>query len=1007
MPARDQTIEDIPCRQTLFRSRAIVPGRPTWVSWRQARKFAAFLLAACIALPIAGHGATPTGLDAAGQLVTVGATPRGTDFSATRLSNGLQIRVAGLVKNVLFYGPEIVRVSVNPGETFIPQPSLAVIAKPAAIPFEVKNEPAALTLVSAQLRVVVNKKTGALTFLRPDGTEITRERVENPAEIKQVTIFGAPTYEVKQSFTLSPDESLYGLGQYNNRYMDYRGQQVLLVQTNIGTVVPLLVSTKRYGIMWDIYSKTIFKDDANGASFWSESAPQGVDYYFIGGQNMDAVIAGYRDLTGAAPMFPKAAFGLFMSKERYKTQDELLDVVRKFRKDGFPIDYIVQDWQYWGGDKDGTWSGMTWNKERFPNPEALTRTLHDELRVKLMISIWPSVGNDTALAHELDAKGLRFEPLHWISKKARIYDAFSPEGRKIYFNHIKRGLLDVGVDALWMDGTEVEVGTACHDPGKVEADIKSLGKNAMGDFARYLNPYSLETVRGTYEGQRAIGNKRVLTLTRSAFIGQQRYAALPWSGDTTASWKTFRDQISGGINIAMAGQPYWTQDTGGFFVPGGFRTGSVMNPQYRELFARWHQFAIFNPIYRIHGTNIDREPYRFRDSDPEFYKSLRDASALRYELLPYIYSLAWMSTSEGYTMMRGLPMDFPDDAKARRLDDEFMFGPAFLVHPVTSPFIRTSAPPRTTVPAEALQTPDGKPGIAVEYFQGTNFDTPVSQTVDPKVDYTWPGPPLTDWPAGLTSGDKFSARWEGAITAPEGGEYEIGVEGDDGFRLWLDGKLVVEDWRSRPRAYKGAKVTLSKGQKLPVKIEYFQDTRDRVLRLAWRTPGEMAPQENKAANSVETYLPAGAEWFDFWTNERFTGGQTVSRACPLDILPLYVRAGSIVPFGPAVQYATEKPEAPYEIRIYPGADAKFTIYEDDNETYDYERGERATCELSWNEATRTLTIGERKGTFPGMSAKRQLNIVLASPGKNAGLSMPADSKAVVYSGRPLEVKFDK
>jgi alpha-D-xyloside xylohydrolase len=277
--------------------------------------------------------------------------------------------------------------------------------------------------------------------------------------------------------------------------------------------------------------------------------------------------------------------------------------------------------------------------------------------------------------------------------------------------------------------------------------------------------------------------------------------------------------------------------------------------------------------------------------------------------------------------------------------------------------------------------------------------------VDTKVDYTWPGPPLTDWPAGLQGGNDFSARWQGTIIAPEDGEYEIGVEGDDGFRLWLDGKLAAEDWRSRARLYKGAKVTLKKGQKVAVKIEYYQDTLDRVLRLAWRTPSELAAQGEKPVNSVETYLPAGADWYDFWTNERFTGGRTVSRACPLDILPLYVRAGSIVPFGPDVQYATEKPAAPYEIRIYPGANAKFTIYEDDNETYNYEKGQRATYELSWNEATRTLSIGARQGSFPGMVAKRQLNVVPAAPGKNAGLGQPVEAKSVLYTGAPTEVKF--
>lgn len=945
------------------------------------------------------------GVNSAGLMVVEKSIAKPDGFSFVTLKHGVQLRIGAQVKNVMFYGPGIVRVNTTLGKTHTAQPSLTVVAKPPAPDFQIEDEASKLRITSAELLIDIDKKSGSLTFLRPDGSVITRERADQAVEIKELTISDAPTYEVKQGFTLGTNESLYGLGQYDQRYMDYRGKEVRMIQTNIGIVVPFLVSTNRYGILWDVYSKSTFKDDASGASFWSESAPAGADYYLVAGNTMDDVIGGYRKLTGSAPMFPKAAFGLFMSKERYKTQDELIDVVRNFRKDGFPLDYIVQDWQYWGGDKDGSWSGMIWNKQRFPDPAGMTKTLHDELHVKLMNSIWPSVGNDTELAKELDAKRLRFEPLHWISKKARIYDAFSPEGRAIYFKHIKKGLLDAGVDALWMDGTEVEVDSACHDPKKVEADIKSLGKNAMGDFTRYLNPYTLMTTKGTYEGQRATSNKRVFTLTRSAWAGQQRYAAVSWSGDTTASWKTFQDQIPGGINVAMAGQPYWTQDTGGFFIRGEFRNNEEMNHEYRELFARWHQFAVFNPIYRIHGTNINREPYRFKNSDPEFYKSLRDAATLRYRLLPYIYSLAWQSTSNGYTMMRGLPMDFPDDLKARRIDDEFMFGPAFLARPVTSPMIRAGAPPAATVPAEALLTPDGKPGIAVEYFQGTNFEKPASKAVDTKVDYTWPGPPLTDWPAGLQGGFNFSGRWQGMITAPEDGEYEIGIEGDDGFRLWLDDRLVVEDWRARPRTYKGAKVSLREGQKIPVKIEYFQGSHDRSLRLAWRTPSQIAASQKSGAPLVETYLPDGANWFDFWTNETHRGGQTVSRESPLDLMPIYVRAGSIVPMGPSVQHASEQPGAPCEIRIYPGADVTFTLYEDDNETYNYEKGQRATVELVWNDKAKSVTIGERKGSFPGMVTSREFRVVLARKDHGNGNGESNGDQVIRYGGSKLTVNF--
>lgn len=950
--------------------------------------------------------AAPTGLDKVGQLQPV-VQAAAAGFSFVRLENGVQLRANGVTKNILFYGPTTVRVNANLGETYAVQPSIVVVANPDAVKFDVKESADALTLNSPKLRIVADKKSGAVAFYRADGQLITRERAENSIELKKVTISGAPTYAATQSFTLAPDESLYGLGEYNEPYMDYRGKKVKLVQSNIGIVVPLLVSTKRYGIMWDIYSKSFFTDDASGATFSAESAPAGMDYYFFAGDNLDDVIAAYRQLTGPAPMFPKQAFGLFMSKERYKTQDRVVEVAQNFRKEGFPLDYMVQDWQYWGSDKDGTWSGMIWNKERYPDPAAMTKALHD-MHMKLMISIWPSVGNDTELAHELDAKGLRFKPLHWISKKARIYDAFSPEGRAIYFKYIKSGLLDVGVDALWMDGTEVEVGGACHDANGVEADIKHLGTNAMGDFTRYLNPYSLMTTKGTYEGQRATSNKRVLTLTRSSWTGQQRYAALPWDGDTTASWSALHNRISGGINVCMAGQPYWTQDTGGFFVnyPGGEK-----NPEYRELFARWHQFGIFNPLYRIHGASIEREPYIFKTIDPETYKSLLSAAQLRYRLLPYIYSLAWQSTANGYTLMRGLPMDFPDDQKVRKTDDAFMFGPAFLVHPITHAMYNVSEPPAPTIPADYLRTPDGQPGLAVQYFDGVNFEKPAGQTVDSKVEHRWPGPPLANPPPGLNGFDNFSGRWEGTITAPEDGEYEIGFEVDDGARLWLDGKLVAEDWDQAAARYRSAKVTLKKDQKVTVKLDYFQGGMDRFLRLAWRTPSqirELANTKNGLNNSMETYLPQGADWYDFWTNERVTGGQTVRKDCPMDILPLYVRAGTIVPMGPVVQYATEKPEAPYEIRIYPGADAKFAIYEDDNETYNYEQGQRATYDLVWNDAAKTLTVGARKGSFPGMVATRKLNLVLAAPGKNSGvLETLADVKSVDYSGQPVEVKFSK
>jgi alpha-D-xyloside xylohydrolase len=946
----------------------------------------------------------PTALDADGQPEAVGAIPAN-GFAYTRLRNGVQVRLNGVSKTILFYGPSTVRVNSNLGRNYWTAKSIVVVAPPADIAFTLTDGAQALTIASSRIRLTVDKTTGAVSFFDATGKLYTSEDRAAPQSIQQITSKNDSSYEVENRFRLKDDEAIYGFGFTDDGTINRRGAKLDLIQTNIGIIIPVMVSSRRYGVMWDTYSHMRFTDDAGGARLWAEDAPGGVDYFFMGADTMDGVVQAYRKLTGDAPMYPKQAFGLFMSKERYPTEDRLLEVAETFRRERFPLDYIVQDWQYWGGN-DGSWSGMTWDKTRFPDPVGTIRRIHD-LHMKLMVSIWPSVGNDTMLGKELDEHGLRFPPLHWISKKARIYDAFSPLGRQIYFKYVKSGLLDKGVDALWMDGTEVEVSTAMHDAKAAVADIKSLGRNAMGDFSRYLNAYSLMTTLGTYEGQRATSDKRALTLTRSAWAGAQRTAATSWSGDTSASWQTLRHQVAGGVNVTITGNPYWTQDTGGFFVnayPGGQR-----NPMYRELFARWFQYATFNPLMRVHGTSIEREPYIFKTLDPQVYTSLLNAVNLRYRLLPYIYGMGWQVTSNGYTMMRPLAMDFPDDARVHRINDAFMFGGALLVHPVTHAIYRVEPEPAATIPASALSMPNGKPGLAGQYFEGGNFDRPAGRVVDEIIDKTWPGPPLQPLPPGLSKLTDFSARWEGMLEAPEDGEYEVGLQGDDGVRLFVDGKTLVDDWTKGASRYHGGRITLRKGQRVPIRIEYFQGDGGHDLRLAWRTPTDLralAAEAGKAPDlTVRTYLPQGGDWYDFWTNERLRGGTDVSRDVPLDIMPLYARAGAILPLGPLQQYATEKPDAPYEIRVYPGANGQFTIYEDDNETYAYEKDRRATYDLSWNDGRRTLTIGARQGSFPGMVATRQLQIVVVKPGMAGGTNPLPESRSVTYTGKPMKVVF--
>jgi len=967
---------------------------------------ASLALAVIWGVPACAAERAGSGLDKNGHLLSMPFAAGAHDgFAYVRLQDGVQFRVGGVTKNVIFYGPDTVRVNANLGANHWSSPSLVVIGKPGSVAFKLEEGAETLIVKSAKLRVAIDRKTGALSFMDGAGRLYTRES-QLPQSIKAVEIAGAPSYEVENRFTLKPDEAIFGFGYTDSDAVNRRNQDLLLVQTNLGIIIPVMMSSERYGILWDTYSKMRFQDGPEGARLWAESAPGGVDYYFMGGRTMDDVVGEYRRLTGDAPMYPKQAFGLFMSKERYPTQQRLVEVAETFRKERFPLDYIVQDWQYWGSDKDGSWSGMTWDPVRYPDPAGMTDSLH-KMNLKLMVSIWPSVGNDTALGKELDQHGLRFEPLHWISQKARVYDAYSPEGRRIYFKHAKSGLFDKGVDALWMDGTEVEVASAAWDAAKNESDIKSLGKNALGDFSRYLNPYTLLTTQGTYDGQRATSNKRVFTLTRSAWAGAQRTAAASWSGDIFSSWDTLRKQVSGGVNVTITGNPYWTQDTGGFFVARDY-PGGEKDPAYRELFARWFQYGAFNPIMRVHGTDIEREPYIFKSLDAEVYKSLLDAANLRYRLLPYTYGLSARVTSDHYTLMRALPMDFADDKATYGINDAFMFGPSLLVHPVTRPMYRIQPPPPATIAADYLRTPDGQPGLAGQYFEGRNFEVPKGKVVDKVIDHSWPAPPLATIPAGLSQLDDFSARWNGTLEAPEDGEYEIGVEGDDGYRLYLDDAVVLERWENGGKRLASKRMALRKGQHVKVKLEYFQATSDRSLRLAWRTPSAiraLAESKPTVDTTMGTYLPKGTGWYDFWTNQRFEGGQTVTRDVPLDIVPLYVRAGAIVPMGPELQYATEHPEAPYEIRIYAGADGSFTLYEDDNETYAYEKGQAARVRLSWNDKARALAIGARKGSFPGMVKGRTLHLVLVDQGNGKGLKPAQATRTVRYDGKSILVKF--
>jgi len=791
-----------------------------------------------------------------------------TDGTYEKSENGIRIDFPDASLKLEVFTEKIVRVMYSQNGEFSDRKSLSVIKDPGSIDWDVESNNTEVILSTKAIAIHVNKENGNCFLKDSDGNI---RLIENGRYLEADTVMGENTFHVSQKFVLSEDEGIYGLGQHQDGIMNWRGHEVTLVQTNVHAVNPFLVSTKNYGILWDNASKTIFNDDDSGASFWSEVGDQ-VDYYYISGESMDEVIAGYRELTGQAPMFGKWAFGYWQSKERYKDANELMNIVKEYRDRRIPIDNIVQDWCYWAdydpddGDKTWksakeNWSSMQYHPSTYSDPVNTLKEIHDKYHMHYMISIWPALGPKTDIFKEMEENGFLYPAEHWSS--GYLYDAYSQKARDIYWKHIKDGLMAKGVDALWMDGTEPELGDQ-HTFDVSENNIKKFGQTELGSMARVMNAFSLMTTKGTYDNWRKdFPKKRVFILTRSAFTGQQRNAAVTWSGDINATWDIFRNQISSGLNFCMAGIPYWTTDIGAFFLHGhdmGYGAGdyeSYEDMDYRELYVRWFQYGAFCPIFRSHGTHTPREVWRFGTPGESTYESLLKFDNLRYRLMPYIYSIAWKVTNEGYTMMRGLPMDFPTDKKVYDINNQYMFGPSMMITPVTED----------------------------QYFSERST--------------------LTD-----------------------------NVKG------------------------------------------------------------------------IETYLPAGADWYDFWTGQKFEGGQIFWRPTPLDIMPIYIKAGSLIPFGPFKQYADEVQEDPIELRIYPGADGSFVLYEDENDNYNYEKGSFAIIEFLWNDEEQTFIIGDRKGEFPGMLMERTFNVVLVKDIAGVGVDISEKiDKVINYSGQEVSINF--
>ena len=576
---------------------------------------------------------------------------------------------------VEFVTPSIVHVVK--GE---PTKTLVVTLKPQQVAVTQKGN----TWKSSELTVKLEPQTGTLVFMTNKGKVLLKEK-----GIRMVRK-NADEFEVSQTFTLDKDEAIYGLGTVQDGKLNRRGLKKRMEQSNLEDFQNVLQSIKGYGIYWENYSPTMFEDNAEGMTFTSE-AGQGIDYYFMYGGSADGVIALVRQLTGDVPMFPLWTYGFWQSKERYKTAQETESIVDQYRALQVPLDGIIQDWQYWGSNY--LWNAMDFLSEDFANGKQMIQNVHKK-HAHFMISIWASFGPMTQQFRELDAKGLLmpFEtwpqsgishvwpPIMKYPSGVKVYDAFHPEARAIYWKYLKT-LYDYGTDAWWMDSTDPDF----FNPKESDYDHKVYG----GTWRSQRNAFPLATVRGIYEAQRKDDRgKRIFIMTRSSYAGQQHYGSNMWSGDVASSWDMLRKQVPAGLNFTLTGNPNFNTDIGGFFCNRYNTKGkgsAPRNPQFQELYVRWMQYGLFCPVFRSHGADAPREIWQFGKKGEPVYDAIEQMIRLRYRLIPYLYSTAWQVTSNNDSYMRPLFSDFAQDKQVWNVADEFMFGRSILAAPIVNP----------------------------------------------------------------------------------------------------------------------------------------------------------------------------------------------------------------------------------------------------------------------------------------------------------------------------------
>lgn len=676
-----------------------------------------------------------------------------------------------------------------------------------------------------------------------------RAFVENADTVKI-----ADAYRGVISFRIREDEAIYGLGQQENGYYNYRNVKEYLYQNNMKIPMPVVVSSENYALVFDAGCMFAY-EEKDGVMTFDFDAVDDITYYVVKGNCLDDLIKGIRSLTGKAVMLPKWAFGYVQSKERYQTQEEILTTAAEFKKRDIPVSCIVLDWHSW---EEGKWGNKIFDKTRFADAKSMVEELHRQ-GIAFMISVWPNMNQGTENNEEMAKAGK-------LLMNYSTYDAFDEEARDLYWEQCERELFAAGTDAWWCDSTEPFTPDWNGAVKRPDEERYQMAKDSTNQYldGRVSNLFALKHAQGIYEHQRAVcTTKRVANLTRSGSLGSQRYGTILWSGDIAATWDVLRHQIAEGQSMGMSGIPYWTLDAGAFFTGtlecwrrfinnpdaegpqpwfwhGLFEKG-VEDLGYRELYVRWLQLAAYLPVMRSHGTDTPREPWQFGEEGFVYYDTIVKYIRKRYAMLPYTYSLAWKVYREDYTMLRSLQFDFAHDPKVKELWEEFMYGPAYLVCPVTRP---------------------------MEY-----------------------GP-------------------------------------------------------------------------------------------------ESMPLEGNTEVSI--YLPEHAGWYDDESGRFYKGGQSITVEAPVSAMPVFVRAGSVIPMASRAMGQMD------EVHIYAGADGSFAFYEDNGTDYEYENGSYSLTMFVWDDKCRKLTVKAEK-TDEGYSER--FTVILHEVGN-------VQKKTVVWDGTETELSFE-